>query len=224
VSRAVLIAAVCALAASAAALAADPTDPKTKLTKADQARAAATLVRFTDLGSAWSGGPIKPTSLKAPICPVNKPNNSDLTLTGHAESTLSLANAGLQVSSDVEVFRTAAMVKKLVKRTLDSASLTQCLQYNLLKSPGFAGSGAAPRGVKALPVVKAGDRSLLYRVEVGVKVPGTKLPVVVWADFLFVTKGRTQVFVNLVAPSSAGTAVTQLENRIAKLVAARAKA
>ena len=57
------------------AVAADSTDPKVKITKADQARAAAAVLRFSDLGPAWSGRAEKPKSLKIPICPANQPNN-----------------------------------------------------------------------------------------------------------------------------------------------------
>jgi hypothetical protein len=217
VSRFVVLTA-CALIVASAALAADSTDPKIRLTKADQTKAAAAVLRFSDLGPAWSGGATKPTSLKAPICPGNQPNDSDLTITGHAESLLSLRSAGLQVDTDAEIFKTPAQVAKLVQRTMGPA-VTGCLKVNLLKSIGTGGTIGAAR---TLTVAKAGSRSALYRVEISVKAPGTKQHVKVFSDYLFVSAARTQFFVNLVAPSSAADALPALENRIAKLLASRA--
>src|SRR5262249_11410049 len=57
-----------ALVLAGAALA-DASDPKQRFTKAGQARAAAAVLARSDLGSAWTGGPRTPTSLKAPKCP-----------------------------------------------------------------------------------------------------------------------------------------------------------
>jgi hypothetical protein len=213
-----LVVAVCALVAAAAALAADSTDPKVRITKADEAKAAAAVLRFNDLGPAWSGGATKPTSLKAPICPGNQPNDSDLTITGHAESLLTLESAGLQVDTDAEVFKTPAQVAKLVKRTM-GAAITGCLKYNLLRS---VGTGATIGATRALTVPKAGDRALAYRVGVAVKPQGSTQAVEVFSDYLFVSAGRTQFFVNLIAPASAGGELPALENRIAKLLASRA--
>ncbi len=213
-------AAACLLAVSTA-VAADPTDPKVKTTKADQALASAALLRFSDLGPAWSGHPEKPGSLKIPVCPANQPNDSDLTITGHAESVVSLASAGLQVDTDVMVFRTPAQVATLVGRTL-GAKLPQCLTYDLLKQPEITAASIKVGSVQKLPVVKAGDHAGLYRVTLGV--PSGKQTVKVFSDFLFVSKGRMQFSVAIVAPSSLKSQLPALESRIAKTLAARAKA
>src|SRR5207253_2589579 len=70
---------------AAAAGARDPWDPRTKIRNGDQTKAAATLVTRGDLGSGWTGGARKPTSFKAPTCPAQRPNDGDLTVTGHAD-------------------------------------------------------------------------------------------------------------------------------------------
>src|SRR5262249_52398165 len=158
-------------------LAADSTDPKIRITKADQAKAAAAVLRFSDLGPAWAGGKAKPTSLKAPICPGNQPNDSDLTISGHAESLLTLQSAGLQVDTDAEVFKTPAQVAKLVQRTMGKAVIG-CLKYNLLKSVG-TGAQIGATQVLAVPKAKA------FRVEVAVKPTGSTEPVKVFSDYLF---------------------------------------
>src|SRR6266540_561802 len=68
----------------ASAAARDPWDPHLKFTKADQAAAKAAVLRQDDLGQGWTGGPQGSPSFKAPTCPAQRPNDGDLTLTGHA--------------------------------------------------------------------------------------------------------------------------------------------
>jgi hypothetical protein len=211
---------VAALAVAAAALAADSTDPKVKLSKADQALAARLVLRVTDLSAAWSGGAEKPTSLKIPVCPSNQPNNSDLTVTGHAESRLNLQTAATQVDTDVLILKSAKQVAKLVSRVIGSPSLSDCLRYDLIKSVG--GQGVTIVGVSQVPVAKAGDHSALYRVSLSVKSGSKTVPV--YSDFLYVSQGRAQYFVNIVAPGAIKSELPSLENRIAKRLAARAKA
>ena len=209
-----------ALVVASAALAADSTDPKIKLSKADQALAAKLVLRFTDLGAAWSGGAEKPSSLKIPVCPSNQPNDSDLTVTGHAESRLNLQTAATQVDTDVLIFKSAKQVAKLVGRVIESPSISDCLRYDLIKSVG--GQGVTIVGVSQVPVAKAGDHSALYRVTLSVKSGSKTVPV--FSDFLYVSQGRAQYFVNIVAPGAIKSELPSLENRIAKGLAAKAKA
>jgi hypothetical protein len=209
-----------ALVVASAALAADSTDPKVELSKADQALAAKLVLKFTDVGAAWSGGAEKPTSLKIPVCPSNQPNNSDLTITGHAESRLNLQTAATQVDTDVLIFKNAKQVAKLVSRVIESPSLSDCLRYDLIKSVG--GQGVTIVGVSQVPVAKAGEHSALYRVTLSVKSGSKTVPV--YSDFLYVSQGRAQYFVNIVAPGAIKSELPALENRIAKRLASKAKA
>jgi hypothetical protein len=209
-----------ALVVATSALGADSTDPKIELSKADQAVAAKLVLRLGDLGAAWSGGAEKPSSLKIPICPSNQPNDSDLTVTGHAESRLNLQTAATQVDTDVLVFKRANQVAKLVSRVLSSPSLEDCLRYDLIKSVG--GQGVTIVGVSQVPVAKAGDHSALFRVTLSVKSGSKTVPV--YSDFLYVSQGRAQYFVNIVAPGAIASELPSLENRIAKRLAAKAKA
>ncbi|HWE82708.1 MAG TPA: hypothetical protein VG265_13745 [Gaiellaceae bacterium] len=211
-TRAVLLLVLAALLAAAVA-AADSTDPRTKITKADQAHASASLLRFSDLGAAWSGAAEKPTSLKIPVCPGQQPNDSDLTLTGHAESYLELKTEGVQIDTDVEIFRNTGQVNALFKRML-TPLLASCLQYDLLKSVG--GTAARVGKITKLALVSAGTHSSDYRVSLTY----SGHPIV--SDYLFVAQGRTQFFVNVVAPGPVASQLLALENRIAKTLAARA--
>jgi hypothetical protein len=220
VSRSVVLAAVLAAPVVAAvAAAADPTDPNVKLSEADQRVAAASVLRFSDLGAAWSGGPTKHQNLKIPVGPANQPNNSDLVITGHAESLLALESQGLQVDSDVLVLKSAAQAKKLLGRMM-KPTLGQCLAYDLQKS-GVLGTSYTLGVIKQLPAPKVGDNATIVRIPVTVKSGGHK--VAVFADYIFVTRGRTQFFVNLITPSNLGSALTNLESHIARTLASRGR-
>ncbi len=212
--RPVLVALVAVLVVTASA-AADANDPKTKIAKADQAHAAAATLRFSDLGPAWSGGAETPNSLKIPLCPANPPNYSALTITGHAESGLSLATEGVDVDTDVEVFKSKAQVAALVSKMLGPA-LGSCLRYDLVNSIGKA---AAVGAMTKEPVAKVGDSASLYRLSLSLKSGGKTVHVL--SDYLFLSSGRTQFFVNVVAPASVAGQLAGLENNIAKTLAAR---
>jgi hypothetical protein len=210
---------VAALVVAAAATAADSTDPKVELTKADQKAAAASVLRFSDLGAAWTGGASKPQNLKIPVCPSNQPNNSDLVITGHAESVLQLQSEGLQVDSDVLILKNAKQAAKLIGRML-KPTLGECLAYDLQKS-GILGSSYTIGKIQQLAAPKVGENATIVRIPVVVKSGGQK--VAVFADYIFVTSDRTQFFVNLIAPSNLGSALTNLESHIAKTLASRGR-
>ena len=218
-ARALGIAVVAALAFTAVAVAADSTDPKLAPTKAGQAYASSSTLRAGDLGPAWSGGAVKPSSLKLPVCPSNQPNDGDLTITGHAESRLTRASGPIQVDADVLVFENAGQVAKLVRRIILDPSIGDCLRYDLIKSVG--GQGVTIVGVSALPVARAGDHSALFRLTLSVKSGAKAFPV--YNDYLYVSQGRAQYFVSIVAPGAAKSELAPLENGIAKKLAARAR-
>jgi hypothetical protein len=198
---------------------ADTFDPKVRTTRADQAAAAASVLTAGDLGSAWTGGAVKPQSLKIPLCPGVQPNYSKLRITGHAESTFELASEGLQVDSDVEIFKSPKQAAAAAAKILSTA-LPGCLKYDLLRS-GLAGGTTTIASVKQIPVVKAGDRIALYRATLTVH-SGRKA-VGVFSDFMFLTKNRTEFFVNLIAPANTASELPSFENAIAKRLATRGK-
>jgi len=205
-----------ALFAASVAAAADPLDPKVKINAADQARAVAALLVKSDFGPAWAGGQQKPNALKIPVCPAYHPDDSDLTITGHAESLFSLSNAGIQVDSDVVILKTAKQVETQFKRILQP-KLGTCLKYDLLKSIG--GQGIVFGQVKRLTLPKVGTHAAAFRVELAVK--SGKTSVVVFSDFMFLAQGRTQFYVNLVAPSNVESQLPALESRIARTLIKR---
>jgi len=213
-----VLAVAAGLTLAAAATAADVTDPKVKLTKADQAHATASVLVGSALGAAWSGSLEKPVAIKIPICPAYTPNNSDLTITGHAEGLSTLANEGLQIDTDVEIFKTTGQVDTLFKRMLQP-KLATCLKYDLLKSVGR--NGVIIGKVTRLTVPKAGTHAALFRVSLSVK-NGSKA-VGVDSDFLYVSQQRTVFFVNIVLPESLESQLTPFEQKLAPTLAKRAR-
>jgi hypothetical protein len=210
------LATAAALVLAGAALA-DATDPKQRLSRAGQTRAAGTLIRGTDLGPGWLGGARMPTSLKSPKCPAYSPNDSDLTLVGHAEALFANGNGGVQVDNDVEIFKTKAQAAKRFARILQPKVGT-CLRYDLLKSLG--GSGVLIEGAKRLKLPKVAEHTAAFRVPLDVKSGGQT--VTVYSDFVFLNQGVTQIYLNVVAPSSLKAQLDALELRLARTLAGRA--
>jgi hypothetical protein len=203
------------LAAAAGAAERDPWDPRTKLRPADQKRAVATVLTKTDLGPAWSGGVRTPTSFKAPTCPAQRPNDGDLTLTGHAESVHTNGNGGIQVATDVEVFPNEKQAKARFVRFMQP-KINTCLRYDLAKS--FGGVKVTMLKVKRLKFPKIADRVAAFRL------PVVYQGLTVDSDYLFLGKGRTQIYVNVIAPSSQESQLQGFELSLAKQLVKRATA
>jgi hypothetical protein len=195
------------------AAARDPWDPHTKFTKADQAAAKAAVLQQNDLGQGWTGGPQGSPSFKAPTCPAQRPNDGDLTLTGHAESVYSNGNGGLQIYSDLELFATSKQAKARFDRFLQPKLFT-CLRYDLSKSLG--GTKVTYLKAKRLDFAKVAERTAVFR-----------LPIVYQGktidfDYLFLGQGRSQFYLSIVAPSTQEGQLPAFELRLAKDLAARA--
>src|ERR1043166_382511 len=60
--------------------------PQVHINATDQAAAKFALVRKADLGSGWTGGPKKPDLSSTMSCPGYAPKQSDLVVTGAAET------------------------------------------------------------------------------------------------------------------------------------------
>jgi hypothetical protein len=207
-----------ALVTASVALAADPLDPKVKITATDQAHATAALLVRNDLGPAWAGGVRKPQAFKTPVCPAHHPDNSDLTISGHVEAVFDNGNGGIQIDSDVQILKTAKQVETLFGRILHP-KLATCLKYDLLKSVG--GTNVIIGKVTRLDLAKVGTHSAVFRVSLIVK--SGKSSVEVLSDFMFLGQGRTEWFVNIVAPASVDSQLPALENRIARTLVERAR-
>jgi hypothetical protein len=216
--RRLLFVVLAALAITGAALA-DPLDPKVAYTSADQARAKAAVLQQSDLGIGWvNNSSTEAPSLKAPICPSLRPNYSKLTITGHAESVFDNGNGGYQVTSDAEVWKTASQAAQHMNALLKPA-LPTCIRYSLLKSVGGA-SNITLRDPKPRFLGKIGGSvPVSYRVPVAIK-DGSKT-LILNADYIFLRKGRMEVYINVIAPSDDEASLLAFEKRVARTLAAR---
>ncbi len=214
--RSLLLGLVLAGVLSAAALARDPWDPHTRINKSDQAAAAAVVLTQADLGQGWAGGALTPTSFKAPTCPAQRPNDGDLTVTAHAEANFHNGNGGIQIDSDVEMFPTAKQASARFDRFVQPKLFT-CLQYDLLKS--LAGASVTFLKGKRLDFAKLADRTAVFRVPIAYKMG--KQTVVIDSDFLYFGQGRTEIYVNVIAPSVQESQLPAFELRLAKLLVKR---
>ncbi len=213
--RRALLVVLAALVLAATALA-DPLDPKVKIVSADQAHASAAVLRKSDLGAGWVGGATRNPALKQPVCPALRPDYSKLTLTGHAESIFNNGNGGIQVVSDVEVWKTLAQAEQHMNALLQP-KLASCIRYALLKSVGGTNVTILAAERQAFP--KLGDSTVHYRTPLGVKSGNQTISVL--ADFILMRKGRTEVYVNVVAPANAEDQLTAFETRISRALMKR---
>ena len=115
---------VLCIAVPAVALAAD-TDPKKKITAADQAKARSMVFKRTDFAAGWKKVPAAPDSDL--VCPGFNPDESDLTLTGEAETDFEHAQIGF-VGSASEIFATKEDAVNSWTRT-DKPATARCIGY-----------------------------------------------------------------------------------------------
>ena len=101
---------IVAMATIATALAGDDSREKTKFNAADRAAARAVVIQRGDLRptGGWKGGPTKP-DLSPVTCPNYHPKQSDLLLTGVAESDWDRPDRS--VTSEDQILQTAPMVR-----------------------------------------------------------------------------------------------------------------
>ena len=132
------------MALPAVALAAD-TDPRKKITAADQAKARSILLKRTDFAAGWKKVPTTPDS--DATCPGFNPDESDLTLTGEAESDFEHTQGLLSVASHSEVYATKADALKSWTRS-DKPATARCIGY-------FFREGVTAEGTK-VKIISAG--------------------------------------------------------------------
>jgi len=210
------MAAATVLVVVAGAIAADPGKQKIELNAADQAAARAVVLRRSDLGASWTGGRIKPDLTSQVSCASYHPKVSDLVVTGAAESQF--RGTGLVLANEVEVFRTAAMVDRDWRRSIVPAAVP-CLRRTLTKG---LGTQAKVLSFGRIPFPKVGTHSAAFRGIVVVSALGQTVRVLL--DIVLVGRGRTEISLDATAPASGARVVSAAERRLARKLAARARA
>ena len=202
--------ALLALVCTGAALADNPT---VRINTADQAKADAALLRLKDFGVGWTGGPkVPPSKLTAPSCPGFNPKESDLVVTGHAESQFTLRGQA-SLDQDTQVLESATAVKKDFARSVQP-KLQACLAYQLKSAKGVIDASVQPL---ALP--RVGDVSAAYRALITVRVNGRKARYI--RDFVFFGQGRFEFTIVVDGPTAAASQLTPFETGMARILVKR---
>jgi hypothetical protein len=191
---------VLCIAVPAVALAAD-TDPKKKITAADQAKARSIVLKRSDFAAGWKKVPPSPDS--DATCPGFNPDESDLTLTGEAETNFEHTNGLLSVASFSEVYATKEDALKSWTRS-DKPATARCIGY-------FFREGATDKNTK-VKIVSAGrmafpklaPRTTAFKVVTRVTITqqgktGT-LPITI--QFIAVGQGRGDTAMLAISPGS----------------------
>lgn len=215
-----LFAAVLAFALVPTALAfasSPPNKEQVRFNPADQAAARAAVLRKTDLGSGWGGGRTKPDTSAKMSCPGYEPKQSDLVLTGAAETVW--GRSGIQLQSLAQVLKTPAMVARDWQRTVVDPRAIACLRTTLAK-----GLTSRERLVsfKRAAFPRLARYSRLYRAVIEVRAQGQKVRVL--ADFVLVGRRRTELTLSVAAPDAIRASVSRSEVKWARTMLARARA
>jgi hypothetical protein len=218
-TTAVLAAATLTLALGGLAARADK--EQIHLTAADQASARATVLKKADLGTigTWTGGSVKPDLGSTPPCASFQPKQSDLVLTGAAETKFK--QPGIEFDSEAQVLRTAQMVKLDWQRTAIAPGLLPCLRTVLAKNSGPTTTIVSVRRI-AFPHLS--QYTTAIRVILDVKVGSSPVPVRAFVDVVFVGHGRTEISLTTTALMVNDKVTRAAEARLALIMAARARA
>lgn len=182
VQRLLAVALLLLLAGSTAAFA-DHLDPKKRIRAADQAKARAMLLRKSDLGP---GVIAQPTNTPDTHLTCEALDESDLTVTGEAESPTWTQGAGFVVSA-VNVYATVTDANASWTRGTRGAG-TRCLRDQLADE--FATQGVALESLRKVAFPRVAERTVAYRVTLSGTVQGTTVRVVI--DLVVLKHARAQ--------------------------------
>ena len=205
------------LASAGVGLAADGKQ-QVKLNAHDNALARAAVIQRADLGSAsgWKGGMTKP-DLTPISCPGYHPKQSDLVLTGVAESHFT--QAALDFRSDAQVLQTAQMVRLDWQRSIETSGVVPCLRSSLAKSLGSVAK-VVSFAKRAFPQVAT--YAAAYRGLVDIQVQGKTVGLLI--DLVVFGRSRTELTLTVTAPAAAAATISAAEARLARILVARARA
>ena len=190
---------------------------KVKLTPFGQASAKAVLMTKGDLGtgSGWTGGATKPDLANTLQCPGFHPKQSDLVLIGAAE--VKYKHQGLQFDNEVEIMKTARMVRLDWERTVHSNKFLPCIRRLFASSLGAKGKLVSVDPLAMPPITR---NTIAFRVRFDTGKPITHLLI----DMLFFGKGRTEVSLATTTTVSAAAVVGKAELVLARRLARRIRA
>jgi hypothetical protein len=193
--------------------------PKIRYNAADQAAAKATVVRRADLGTGvWKGGTTKPDLSPAPTCANYHPKQSDLVLTGAAETTWT-SGAQVYLDSETQVLRSARMVLLDWQRTFKVPGALQCFRRVLGKALGSQAKLVLFKQVSFPHIARYAAR---FRLILDEKAGGRRLRYV--GDVVVVGRNRSEITLTTIAPVAKQAAVAATSLRLAHALLGRARA
>jgi hypothetical protein len=216
--RGLLVLAVLLVAAGSALAAATDTEQH-KFNAADQAAAKTAVVQKKDLSSTgWTGGAKSPDLTPPKPCANWNPKQSDLVLTGAAETVWK--HAGLEIDSEAQVLQTTGMVKLDWQRTVTTPTAQTCLESQIKKE--LSGSATKFVSFKRVTFPKLGTYSRAYLTEFDATSNGQTVKIAI-EDILIGTK-RTEITLSTTTSAAAQPSIATADIGLAKALVARAKA
>lgn len=198
-----------ALLALATAAAAAAENYQYRIVARDHATAAAVTLKRSDLPglTGWTGGSVPPDrtpETKADSCNGYLPKQSDLVVTGDAETRYSFQ--GTTLVTQVQLLRTPAMVATDWHRSIETPDYVACARQQfkaqLPKTDRFI-------SLTKLPYSTWGTNSVAFRALFDVTASGRTMRLVF--DFIGFYQGRTEVTVIISGPAPAANDLVALK-------------
>jgi hypothetical protein len=210
---------VCIAATAVAAAAIRGVEPR-HYTAADQAAARSIVLKRADLGpaSVWKGGMTKPDTSPDPDCGNFNPKESDLVITGDAESSYGDAAGLVNYDSEAQILQTAKMVQLDWQRSVEAPGLLPCLRTLFPKS---APASETLVSMARVPVPHISTMTAEYRIVFDLHRTTAPKTVRFLIDLLLVGHGRTEINLATDAPYAVRGPVEESEIRLARLLTAR---
>jgi hypothetical protein len=161
---------------------------------------------------------VKPDLSPGPTCPNYHPKQSDLVLTGAAQS--SFRRGAVVIGNEIQVMKTRRMVTLDWRREVLAPGTIACQRRDLARS---LGSSAKVVSFTRIPFPRIAKYTAEFRALVDVSVPGGKTAHLV-IDAVLVGRGRSEISFTTLAPASAKASLTAAERRLARRIVARARA
>ena len=192
--------------------------PQIRFTAAGQAAARAAVLRRSDLGSsAWQGGSVKPDLTSTVNCPSFHPKQSDLVVTGAAETAFH--RSSVEFSSVAEILRTKRMVSLDWRRSVVPGAAVTCLRRTLANG---LPTGARIVSFARAPFPRVGRGSTRFHGVVRIDVLGRTARLV--TDIVILYRSRTEITLSATGPASAAASLLGAERRLARVLVSRARA
>jgi hypothetical protein len=215
-SLAVVVAFAAAIACSGA-FAASADKEQHKFNAADQASAKKAVIARTDLGTTgWSGGAKAPDLTPPTPCANWNPKQSDLVLTGAAES--SWKHSGLALDSEVQILQSKQMVALDWQRTVADPNAIKCTEATVKKN--LASGTVKFISYKRIAFPHVGTYSRAYLTTVSITSNGQSELLDI--EDVLIGAGRAEITLSSTTPAALQAAVASENVVIAKKLVTRA--